>query len=119
MGSDFSLHKGSVSKIVIIFRVNMSPSKHIDNKKKDILFLVKSSTQRLDDTILIAEAQYWINFSRSSKIFCLSLHYNGINSFLFVNAIKIYHFKAKDSEIKEHYLCLENISGFFSDNNMN
>ena len=40
----------------------------------------------------------------------LSLHYNGSNNFLFVNATKIYPFKAKDSEIKPCLLCLANIS---------
>ena len=30
-----------VGRNVIIFRVDMSSSPHIDNKKKDILFLVK------------------------------------------------------------------------------
>ena len=43
-------------------------------------------------------------------IVSLSLHYNGTNSFLFVNATKIYQFKAKDSEIKDHVLRLGNIS---------
>ena len=38
------------------------------------------------------------------------LHYNGSNSFLFVNATKIYQFKAKDYKIKDHILCLGNIS---------
>ena len=37
----------------------------------------------------------------------LSLHYNGSNSFFFVNAVKIYQYKAKDSEIKP--LCVDNI----------
>ena len=40
----------------------------------------------------------------------LLIRYNGRNSFLFVNATKIYHFKAKDSEIKDYTLCLGNIS---------
>ena len=44
------------------------------------------------------------------------MHYNGSNSFLFFNAPKIYQFKAKDSEKKN--LCLGNISGDFSANNM-
>ena len=48
----------------------------------------------------------------------LSLHYNGIISFLFVNARKIYLLKAKNSEIRKHPLCLENISGEFLANNM-
>ena len=45
------------------------------------------------------------------------LHYNGSNSFLFVNATKIYQFKAKDSEIKPNPLCLGNISKGFTFNN--
>ena len=59
----------------------------------------KGPTQGLDDTTLTAEAQYSITFSRSNSKLCLNLHYNGSNSFLFVNATKIYQFKAKDSEI--------------------
>ena len=55
-----------------------------------------------------AEGQYLINFSRSNKTFCISLHYNGSNSFLFVNATKIYQLKAKNSEGKKYALCLGN-----------
>ena len=96
----------------------MSSSVHIDNKKKDILILGFGPTQELDDTTLTAEAQYSINFSRSNRKFCLSLHYNESNSFLFVNATKIYHFKVKNSEMKKYPLCLGNISRDFSANNM-
>ena len=42
----------------------MSSSVRIDNKKRDILVSGKRLTQGLDDTTLIAEAQYSINFSR-------------------------------------------------------
>ena len=45
-------------------------------------------------------------------------HYNEINSFLFVNAVKIYHFKAKVSGIKPYPLCLGNISKDFTINIM-
>ena len=62
----------------------------------------------LDDTMLTAEAQYSINFSRSNRKFCLGLHHNGNNSFLFVNATKMYQFKSKSSEIKKYPLCLRN-----------
>ena len=95
----------------------MRSSVHIVNKGKDILFLDKGQTQGLDNTTLSAEAQNSINFTRSNIKFCLSLHYNGSNSFLFANATKIYQFKAKDSEIKVYPLCLGNISGD-STNNM-
>ena len=51
-----------------------------------------------------------INLSVSHIEFCLSLQYNGSNSFLFVNTTNIYQCKAKDSEIKKYLLCLGNIS---------
>ena len=46
--------------------------------------------------------------------FCFSLHYNGANSYLFVNGTEIYKFKAKDSETVATPLCLGNISKGFS-----
>ena len=51
-----------------------------------------------------------INFTLTKKIFCLSYHYNGPNSYLFINGTEIYKFKAKDSEIAASPLCLGNIS---------
>ena len=54
----------------------------------------------------------------SKKKFCLSLHYNGANSHLFVNGTGIIKFKAKDSEIVANPLCLGNISDEFSAANM-
>ena len=42
---------------------------------------------------------YLINLTVTKKKFCLNLHYNGANSYLFVNGAEIYKFKAKDSEI--------------------
>ena len=77
----------------------MSSSVHIDDKGKDILIICKGLTQGLNHT-LAAETQYLSNFTRWGIKFCLSLHYNGSNSLLLVNATKIYQFKAKDSEIK-------------------
>ena len=96
----------------------MSSSVHVDDKNKDILILGKGPTQGLDATKLTAEAKYPINFTQPRKRFILSLHYNGSNSFLFVNATKIYQFKAKDSGIKDYTLCLGNISKDFTINNM-
>ena len=50
-----------------------------------------------------------INFTVPGKKFCLSLHYNGANSYLFVNSKEIHKFKAKDSEIVATPLRLGNI----------
>ena len=70
----------------------MSSSVHVDNKKKDILILGEGPTHRLDDTTLTAEKKYSINFRESNKKFCLSLHYNGADSYLFVNGTEIIKF---------------------------
>ena len=48
----------------------------------------------------------------------MSLHYNGSNSYFFVNGTEIFKFKAKDSEIVASQLCLGNISKDWSADNM-
>ena len=60
---------------------------------------------------------YSINFSKENTKFCLSLHYNRANSYLFVNATEIIKFKGKDSEISAYPLCLGSISKDWSVNN--
>ena len=86
---------------------------------RGILIFGEGPTQGSNNTILTAEAKYPINFTQSGKRFVLSLHYNGSNSFLFVNATKVYQFKAKNSGIKNYALCLSNVSKYFIINNMN
>ena len=61
---------------------------------------------------------YSINFTVTKKQFCLSLHYNEANSYLFANGTEIYKFKAKDSEIVARPLCLGNISKDWLADNM-
>ena len=61
---------------------------------------------------------YSINFTVTKKKFCLSLHYNGANSYLFVNGTGIYKFITKDSEIVASPLCLRNTSKDWSADNM-
>ena len=94
----------------------MSSSTHINNKKKDRLLLGKEPTQGLEHTLTV-EKMYSIKFTVTKKKFCLSLHYNGANSYLFVNGTEIYNLKAKDSEIVATSLCLRNISKCWSVDN--
>ena len=68
-----------------------SPTK-IDHRKKYILILGKVPTQGLEQT-LSAEKIYSINFTEKNKKFCLSLHYNNTNSYLFANDAEIIKFK--------------------------
>ena len=60
---------------------------------------------------------YSINFTKKNTKFCLSIHYNGANSYSFVNGTEIIDFKAKDSEILVYSLCLGNISKDWSQDN--
>ena len=70
----------------------MSSSAHVNNKGKDILILGTGQTQELDEHSLTAEKMYSINFTDHRKKCCLSLHYNGANSYLFVNGTEIIKF---------------------------
>ena len=61
---------------------------------------------------------YSISFTEHNKKFCLSLPYNGANSYLFVNGKEIIKFNAKVFEIVATSLCLGNISKDCSVDNM-
>ena len=78
-------------------------------EKKDAFILGKYPTQGLEHT-LSEEKMYSINFTEHNKKFYMSLHYNGVNSYLFINGIEIYKFKAKDFEILASLLYLGNTS---------
>ena len=101
----------------------MGSSSHTDNKKKNILVLGKGPTQGLEHT-LTAEKLYSIycfflfiyNFTVTNQKFCLNLHHNEANSYLFVNGTKIYKFK--DSEIVVGPICLGNISKDWPEDNI-
>ena len=83
----------------------MGFSVHFDNKKKYILILSEALTQGLDDATLTAEKKNSINFTMARQIMG---HYNGENSYLFLNSKEFSNFKAKDSEIVPTLLCLGN-----------
>ena len=115
--SIFSFPGGGSGLNVLNFGVDMIFSPNIDNKKKGILILRKELTQGLEHT-LTEEKMYSINFTVTTKKFCLSFHYNGANSYFFVNGTEIYKFRAKDSAIVGTPSCLGNISKGWSADNM-
>ena len=78
---------GGFGQRVIIFRADMRSSAHIDNKGKKLIVGI-GPTQGLEDR-LTAEKMYSINFTLTKNKFCLSLHYNGANSYLFVNGTNL------------------------------
>ena len=113
----FSFPGTGLGRNIIVFRVDMSFSAKVDNRKKDILILRKGPAQGLEYT-LIAEILYSINFTEHNKKFYLSFHYNTANSYLFVNGKEIHKFKAKDPETVATLLYLGNISKDWSVDNM-
>ena len=54
----------TLDKNVIIWGVDNSCSMHVGNKKKKILALGASPAQELDDSTIIAEVKYPINFKQ-------------------------------------------------------
>ena len=66
--------------------------------------------QKIESAKIHSEKIYSPNFTTGNKILCLRLHYNGDDCYLFVNGKEVIKFKAKDSEIKAHPLCLGDIS---------
>ena len=53
---------------------------------------------------------YSVNLNAAKVKLVLSFHYNGNNSYLFVNGKQMIKFKAKDSETAANPFCLGNIS---------
>ena len=91
----------------------MSSSTHSTNKTRSILTVGKNFIQGIDGTTVYVENMCSTNFTVDNKKFCLSLHYNADNRYLFVNGKKIINFKAEDSEIVPYPLCLGGLSKDF------
>ena len=102
-----------MGKNVIIFGADMRWNVNIADKNKDVSILGQGPIQGLDEAILNAEAIYPVNFTQPKEIVSC---YNASNSFIFVNATKIYQFKEKNSKIKNYTLCLVNILKDFTNN---
>ena len=113
----FSHPTGRFGNNAVVFGVDASGSIHASNRANSISVLEKSLT-KINNTTVYAEKVYSINFSATKKRLFLSLHYNGDNSYLFVNGKEIVKFKEKDSEIVEDPIFLGNISKDFSESNM-
>ena len=84
----------------------MSGTVYTLNKTQNILVLGKNFIQKINNTTIHAEKMYSPNFSVENKIFVLSLHYNGDNSYFFLNGQKVTQFKAKNSKINANRMFL-------------
>ena len=84
---------------VIIFGADMGFSKHANNKANNIYVMGKDYIQKINDTTIYAEKMFYRNFTDPGHKFILSLHYNGDNSYLFVNGREELKFKTKTNQI--------------------
>ena len=107
-GEAFS--KGNINngKNVLIFGVDESSLVRANNKANNIYIMGNLFVQGI--CTLYAEKVYSQNFTQLSKKFVLSLHYNGNDSYLFVNGKQELKFKSKTTHLIKEKLCLGNLS---------
>ena len=95
---------------VLIFGVDMSFSAHATNRANHIYLMGDGLRQGINDTTLCVEKNYWRNFTDHGKKFMISLHYNGDESYFFVNGRQELKFKAKTDQLVKEKLCRGNLS---------
>ena len=108
----FTHPNGGDGKNVVVFGVDMANSKNVNNKTKDVLVLGHGLIQKIDDATIYAEKMYSPNLTGASKTFCLSLYYNGDDSYLFVNGKEVIKYKSRKQSVVGK-LSLGNISAGF------
>ena len=90
-------------------------SSHADNSKNDFLVLEKGPTFGINGSFGSPEKKFSINFTKANTKFCLSLHYNADNIYLFVNGKEIIKFKSDNKNVNfQTRFCLGSISDRFS-----
>ena len=95
---------------VLIFGADMSFSVHAINRANHIYLMGTGLTQGINDTTIYAEKNFYRNFRDFGKKFMLSLHYNGNDSYLFVNGGQELKFKAKTDQLVKEKLCIRSLS---------
>ena len=100
----------TIGRKVLIFGADMSFSVHATNRANHIYVMGDGLTQGINDTTIYVEKNYYRNFTDPGKKFILSLHYNGNNSYLFVNGRQELKFKAKTDQLVKEKLCIGNLS---------
>ena len=91
---------------VLIFGADMSFSRHYTNKANNIYVMGEDFVQGINDTTLYAEKKFYRNFTDHAKNFVLSLHYNGDESYSFVNGRQELKFKCKTDQLVKEKSCL-------------
>ena len=93
---------------VLIFGADMSFIVHMTNRANNIYVMGDGLTQGIHNTALYVEKNFYRNFTDPGKKFVLSLHYNGDDSYLFVNCRQELKFKCKTDQLVKEKLCIGN-----------
>ena len=83
---------------VQIFGVDNSSS-YANNHKNNFLVLGEGPTFYVNGSFDTPEQKININFSKAKTTFCLSLHCNGDNNYLFINRKKIFKFETNNENV--------------------
>ena len=117
-GGTFSFGNRIDATNAIIFGADMSGSTvHPNNKTNNIYILEEGIVQGINITSIHTEKLHKINFNEQEKRFVLSIHYNGDDSYLFLNSTQELKFKAKNGQILKEKLCVGNLSSNWTTNN--
>ena len=84
---------------VIIFGVDNSSSSHSDNRKNNFLILGEVPTYGINGSLMHQKKKLILTSVTTTQKFCLSLHYSGDNSYLFVKRKEIFKFKADNRNV--------------------
>ena len=114
--TDGSFAHSTDARNVLIFGVDMSFSVHATNRANHIYVMGIGLTQGIHNTTLYAEKSLYKNFTDAGKKFMLSLHYNGNNSYLFINGRQELKFKCKTDQLVKEKLCIGNLSDEWTTN---
>ena len=101
-GGLFSIENINNGRNVLIFGVHKDSVIHANKKANNIFVMGDAFVQGINETTLYAGKMYSQNFTQPSRKFVLSLHYNGDNSYLFVNG--------KQENLIKEKLCIGNLS---------
>ena len=99
-GASLCIFDSDFERKVVIFGVDNISSSHTDNRKNNLLVLGEGTTYDINGSVGTAGKKFSINFSETRTKFCLSLLFNGGNSYLFVTRIEIYKFKADNENVQ-------------------
>ena len=97
-GGSWSFDNGT-ARNVIIFGVDSSSLSQVDNRKNNFLIFGLGPTYGINGKFSSAEKKFSITFTKSNTKFCLSLHYNDDNSYLFLSGKETIKFKADNKNV--------------------